>query len=145
MIVIPIMAVDLLIYIALFYVGLAVMFLGFVRVPFGIAYSLDSVVYVLTQFDYYPLFIVLENPFAYFIIFFAGFGPSIWMWLYVAALLVNRALLRSERIVNWLRWGLDVEKNPFRSTGAIAAALAFVASVAILLISAEIFRITLAS
>jgi hypothetical protein len=54
----------------------------------------------------------------------------------------SRALLRSERIVNWLRWFLDVEKNPFRSIGAVAAALAFIASVAIILVSAGVSRIS---
>ncbi len=37
---------------------------------------------------------------------------------------------------------LDVEKNPFRSIGAAAAALAFIVSVAIILVSAEVSRIS---
>jgi hypothetical protein len=74
--------------------------------------------------------------------FWAGFAPSIWMWLYVAALFVTRLLLRSERIVNWLRWALDVEKNPFRQIGAVAAALAFLGYVVIILVSAEISNIS---
>jgi hypothetical protein len=69
-------------------------------------------------------------------------APSIWMWLYVLALFVTRGLLRSERIVNWLRWSLDVEKNPFRSIGAVAATLAFVMFVAIILVSVEVSRIS---
>jgi hypothetical protein len=80
-----------------------------------------------------------------FVTFWAGFAPSMWMWLYVLALFVTRALLRSERIVNWLRWVLDVEKNPFRSIGAVAATLAFIASVAIILVSAEVSRIRAAA
>jgi hypothetical protein len=64
------------------------------------------------------------------------------MWLYIFALFATRAILRSERIVNWLRWILDVEKKPFRSIGAVAAAFAFVASVAIILVSAEVSRIS---
>jgi hypothetical protein len=76
------------------------------------------------------------------IFFWAGFAPSIWMWLYVLALFVTRGLLRSERIVNWLRWSLDVEKAPFRSIGAVAATLAFIASVAIILVSAEVSRMS---
>ncbi len=55
---------------------------------------------------------------------------------------VTRALLRSERIVHWPRWVLDIEKAPFRSIGAVAAALAFIASVAIILVSAEVSRIS---
>jgi len=73
-----------------------------------------------------------------FILFWAGFVPSLWMWLYVAALFVTRGLLRSEWIVNSLRWSLDVEKNPFRSIGAVAATLAFIASVVIILVSSRI-------
>jgi hypothetical protein len=67
---------------------------------------------------------------------------SFRMWLFVLALFVTRGLLRSERIVNWLGWVLDVEKSPFRSIGAVAAALAFIATVAILLVSAEVSRIS---
>jgi hypothetical protein len=79
--------------------------------------------------------------FFFFIIFWAGFVPSIWMWLYVFALFVTRLLLRSEHIVNWLRWALDIDKNPFRSIGAVAAALAFIGSVVIIFVSAEISTI----
>jgi len=43
--------------------------------------------------------------------------------------------------VNWLRYFLDIEKAPFRSIGAVAATLAFIASVAIILVSAEVSRI----
>ena len=78
-------------------------------------------------------------------LFWAGFVPSIWMWLYVLALFVTRGLLRSEKLVNWLRWFLDIEKNPFRSIGAVAAALAFIASVVIILVSVEVSRISGAS
>src|SRR5262249_28282003 len=80
-----------------------------------------------------------------FVMFWAGFAPSLWMWLYVAALFVTRGLLRSEKLVNWLRWALDIEKAPFRSIGAVAATLAFIASVAIILVSAEVSRISAAS
>jgi hypothetical protein len=86
-----------------------------------------------------------HDPDLFFILFWSGFAPSLWMWLYVLALFVTRTLLRSERILNWLRWFLDVDKAPFRSIGAVAAALAFIVSVAILLISAEISRITAAT
>jgi hypothetical protein len=82
-----------------------------------------------------------ENANMFFVFFWAGFAPSLWMWLYVLALFVTRTLLRSERIVNWLRWSLDVEKNPFRSIGAVATALAFIATVTIILVSAEVSRI----
>jgi hypothetical protein len=79
------------------------------------------------------------------ILFWAGFAPSLWMWLYILALFVTRLLLRSEKLVNWLRWGFDVEKNPFRSIGAVAATLAFIVSVAVILVSVEISRISAAT
>jgi hypothetical protein len=79
------------------------------------------------------------------IFFWAGLAPSIWMWLYVLALFVTRGLLRSEKLVNWLRWALDVEKNPFRSIGAVAATLAFIVSVVIILVSAEVSKISTAT
>jgi hypothetical protein len=79
------------------------------------------------------------------VFFWAGFVPSIWMWLYVLTLFLTRTLLRSERMVHWLRWFLDVEKNPFRSIGAVAAALAVLGSVAIILISVEVSRISAAA
>jgi hypothetical protein len=80
-----------------------------------------------------------------FILFWAGLAPSIWMWLYVFALFITRGLLRSEKVVTWLRWFLDVEKNPFRSIGAVAAALAFIASVVTMLVSARVSQISGAS
>jgi hypothetical protein len=86
-----------------------------------------------------------HSEMVYSIFFWAGFAPSIWMWLYMLALFFTRALLRSEKLVNWLRWALDVEKNPFRSIGAVAATLAFIACVAIILVSAEVSRISAAS
>jgi hypothetical protein len=67
--------------------------------------------------------------------FSSGLAPSAWLWLYVAALFVTRNLLRSEPLVNRLRWFLDIEKAPFRSIGAVAAVLAFVGSAAVLLIA----------
>jgi hypothetical protein len=78
------------------------------------------------------------------IFFWAGFAPSLWTWLYVLALFVTRTLLRSEKLVNCLRWALDVEKNPFRSVGAVAATVAFIVSVVIILVSVEISRISAA-
>jgi len=101
----------------------------------------------LSMFDnYFPDFPIYGyRASLYVILFWSGFAPSIWMWLYVAALFVTRGLLRSEKLVNWLRWALDVEKNPFRSIGAIAATLAFIVSVAIILVSAEVSGISAAS
>src|SRR5262249_26601194 len=100
----------------------------------------------LSMFDnYFPDFPIYGHRASlYVIIFWSGFAPSIWMWLYVAALFVTRTFLRSEKLVNWFRWALDVEKAPFRSIGAVAAALAFIPSVAIIFVSAELSRISAA-
>ena len=67
------------------------------------------------------------------------------MWLYVLALFVTRGLLRSEKLLAWLRWTLDFEKNPFRSIGQVAATLAFIGSAVIILVSVEYSRISAAS
>jgi hypothetical protein len=72
------------------------------------------------------------------IFFWAGFGPSIWLWLYVLTLFATRAILRSEAIVKWLQWFLDIEKSPFRSLGSVAAGIVFVVSGALLLIAAAV-------
>ena len=96
---------------------------------------------LLISFEYFTF----KKDVFEFIAFWAGLAPSIWMWLYVIALFVTRGLLRSEKLVNWLRWALDVEKNPFRSIGAVAATLAFIASVVIIFVSAEVSSISAAS
>jgi len=140
---IAILVVDYVLYIILFSVG-----------NFGIG-TLNEILFLRTHVNE-SLFDYLRGSFSvlipaitldpsYFMFYWAGFAPSIWLWLYVAALFVTRGLLRSEKLVNWLRWFLDVEKNPFRSIGAVAAALAFIASVAIILVSAEVSRISAAA
>jgi hypothetical protein len=127
-----ILLLDYFIYRVIFVMGTAVVFIGglFHEKP-DLQWGLDAIFAKSLS-----LFPSAESQVT--VYFWAGFAPSIWMWLYVAALFVTRALLRSERILNWLRWCLDVEKAPFRSIGAVAAALAFIASVAIILISAEV-------
>jgi hypothetical protein len=145
---IAILVMDFLLYTILF--GIGAMIIGTLYVELFLLPDLGNPIYIflaglsverLTRIVLTPV-----NPDWFFFIFFwAGFAPSLWMWLYILALFVTRALLRSERIVNWLRWFLDVEKNPFRSIGAVAAALALIASVAILLISAEVSRISAAA
>ena len=143
-----ILCIDLIAYRLLFVIGLesiysSVLILDtpeFEVMSFIASYFIRTVIGDFLQSSIIPI----EN-YIFKIFFVAGFAPSIWMWLYVAALFVTRGLLRSERIVTWLRWFLDIEKSPFRSIGAVAAVLAFIASIAILLISAAIFRISAAA
>jgi len=140
---IAILVVDYLCYIAIFSVG-ASLLSGLWYYYYGITdYKLDFLTYYRTSMIITSL--QDEEFFLHVIFFWAGFAPSLWMWLYVAALFVTRGLLRSEKLVNWLRWALDIEENPFRSIGAVAATLAFIASVAILLVSAEGSRISAGS
>ena len=68
------------------------------------------------------------------ILFWAGFAPSIWLWLYVLSLFATRAMLRTDALVTWLRWALDIENRPFQSVGIVAAALAFAISAIILVV-----------
>jgi hypothetical protein len=141
---IAILTIDVIVYKLLFVVGLVVVALAAVLVNLTVGF----VDYARDEGDPIKILIatILHVPQVGdrlgFIMFWAGFAPSLWMWLYVLALFVTRALFRSEPIVNWLRWCLDIEKAPLRSIGAVAAALAFIATVAILLISAEISRLS---
>jgi hypothetical protein len=146
-----VLVMDYLFYLILFAIGeLATILGGFyiVTTLWSESFGPSPVPEVLeawfkSNLTLFPIDLV-EDPLSA-IFFWAGFAPSIWMWLYVAALFVTRGLLRSERVVNWLRWFLDVEKNPFRSIGAVAAALAFITSVATILVSTEVSRISAAS
>jgi hypothetical protein len=149
-----ILAIDFLLYRLLFSITYA--FLLFVSVsislsielglPFNkiISLFIHNFEHRASQLPYLPSITDGTNALQ-FIFFWSGLAPSLWMWLYVLALFVTRGVLRSEKLVNSLRWFLDVEKNPFRSIGAVAAALAFIASVAIILVSAEVSRISAAS
>jgi hypothetical protein len=133
---IAILAMDYIAYNFIFEVGISLV------LAIGRALSITE---VLEDFiSDLPLLLLAPMPGFSFnsIMYWAGFAPSLWMWLYVLALFVTRLLLRSEKLVNWLRWALDFEKNPFRSIGAVAATLAFIGSVVIILVSAEISWIT---
>ena len=140
-----IVAIDLLAYKLLFAVGFYVILFTSYGITLGFfpgnAMS-TSLTYIVQDFTQVPQFIQDRWRF---ILFWAGFAPSIWMWLYVLALFVTRGLLRSEKLVNGLRYFLDVEKAPFRSIGAVAATLVFIVSVAIILVSVEVSRISAAS
>jgi hypothetical protein len=136
------LVIDYLFYILIFAIGSLVVAIGNIYFFYvseeELSYSYMSRLFVelLSESSLIPALDIDA------IFFWAGFAPSIWMWLYVAALFVTLGLLRSEKLVTWLRWALDVEKNPFRSIGAVAATLAFIVSVAIILVSAEVSRIT---
>jgi hypothetical protein len=141
---IAILVMDFLLYTILF--GIGAMIIGTLYVELLLLPDLGNPIYIfLAGLSVERLTRIVLTPVSpdwfFFIFFWAGFAPSLWMWLYILALFVTRALLRSERILNWLRWFLDIEKNPFRSIGAVAAALAFIASVAIILVSAGVSRI----
>jgi len=148
---IAIVAIDYAVYRLLFSIGLEVVSFGALATQMDLDSWVHFMVEDITTFFFVQSigngisswgFIYLPDISIWSIFFWGGFAPSLWMWLYVLALFVTRGFLRSERLVNWLRWFLDVEKNPFRSIGAVAAALAFVASVAIIMVSAEISRIS---
>jgi hypothetical protein len=137
------LVIDSFVYSLIFHVGIVVIvMIDAALLSQGVASA--QAVSLLQLFVFGSRVPTISHPLN-FILFWAGFAPSIWMWLYVAALFVTRTLLKSEKLVNWFRWALDVEKNPFRSIGAVAATLAFIASVAIILVSAEVSRISAAS
>jgi hypothetical protein len=45
-------------------------------------------------------------------------------------LLLTRTMLHSQRLVDFLRWFLDLDEHPFRSLGTIAAVCTFMVSAA---------------
>jgi hypothetical protein len=136
---VAILVVDYFVYKVIFAIGATLMFSVIIPINpvLQVGRSLYEPLLGFTLSSYFHF-----SAGVYFILFWSGFAPSIWMWLYVFALFVTRALFRSEKLVTWLRWGLDVEKAPFRSIGAVAAALAFIASVAVILVSVEVSRIS---
>jgi hypothetical protein len=146
LIALPILGIDFMVYKLIFSVGFLLMTSVFLVI------AAPTVSWSAVMQQSFQIQTIIRDMITYgfrdeltFIFFWAGFAPSIWMWFYVVALFVTRGLLRSEKLVNWLRWALDVEKAPFRSIGAVAATLAFIASVAIILVSAEVSRIGAAS
>jgi hypothetical protein len=147
-----VLSMDYLVYRILFYCGFSVTLYILWMLYVGI-HNIGEILAAIRDFPTLGLhwsfvaFLLLEPVprkigTLFYIFFWSGFAPSLWMWLYVLALFVTRGLLRSEKLVNWLRWFLDVEKTPFRSIGAVAATLAFIASVAIIAVSAEVSRIS---
>jgi hypothetical protein len=153
LIAVAIVIIDFVLYTLLFTVAMAFIFtlMWYIFLPslFALSKLPHEILDYLTIEHFRSILLLPLTPWHDFhfgvLFFWAGFAPSIWMWLYVLALFVTRGLLRSEKLVTWLRWFLDVEKNPFRSIGAVAATLAFIASVAIILVSAEVSRISATS
>jgi hypothetical protein len=142
---VAIIGIDFIVYKLIFGLGLIIMTLGILVIGQGWffvdwsgLFSTESIMATM------PIYWKVKDQLI-FIFFWSGFAPSLWLWLYVFALFVTRALLRSEKIITGLRWALDVEKSPFRSIGAVAATLASIASVAIILVSVEVSRISAAS
>ena len=60
--------------------------------------------------------------------FYAGMLPSIWLWIFVAAVFVARFLPMGGPAFKKLLRFLDIERKPFRSVGIISAALVFAIS-----------------
>jgi hypothetical protein len=141
---VPIMGIDFIVYTLLFSVGLTLMTAGTMAMGSGSFLIWLDFFRIEKMMGMISIHWKIRDDLL-FIFFWSGFAPSLWLWLYVLALFVTRILLRSERLVNSLRWFLDVEKNPFRSIGAVAAALAFVVSVGIILVSVEVSRISAAA
>jgi hypothetical protein len=56
---------------------------------------------------------------AYQMSFFTTFLTSVWLWLYMAAVLVSRVLLRMNSGVGFLLRVTDVQRQPFRSMGFV--------------------------
>jgi hypothetical protein len=139
---VTIIGIDFIVYKLIFGLELIIMTLGILVIGQGWSFvdwsGLFSIESIMAKM---PIYWTVKDQLI-FIFFWSGFAPSLWMWLYVFALFVTRALLRSEKIITGLRWALDVEKNPFRSIGAVAATLAFILSVATILVSAEVSRIS---
>jgi hypothetical protein len=149
MVAVAIVGIDYIIYKLIFAFGMAFLILCRVERESGIG----TWVSVLFTWDFIDIVedYMLARPFFEYeialptIFFWAGFAPSVWMWLYFLALFVTRGLLRSEKLITGLRWFLDVEKKPFQSIGVVAATLAFITSGAIILVSDAVSQISAAS
>ena len=54
------------------------------------------------------------------VFFYSAFFTSVWLWLYVLAVLLSRVLLRMNNGVGFLLRVTDVERQPFRSMGFVS-------------------------
>jgi hypothetical protein len=58
------------------------------------------------------------------VLFYAGFLPSMWLWLYTSAMIVTQTLQKTKGLIRSLVYFLDVEEHPIRSVGLVAAVIA---------------------
>ena len=120
---IVVVAVDLCIYKIMWSIGIVAVFVvyyfyaseGSTTIFESFAIGMDVFLDWLFNRSFFPSVFSQSGEIAnmFFVFFWAGLAPSVWLWLYVSALFVTRSILRSERVVNWLRWFLDVEKIRF--------------------------------
>ena len=83
---------------------------------------------VLAAVRFHPLLDVRS------IFFIAGLVPSAWVWLYAVSVMITRIVAPSQRSITFLRGSLDIENQPFRAVGTIAAALTLVIGWVIILV-----------
>jgi len=135
-------AVLVAILVADFLVGYAIFIVS--CLPMGL-FSLHLVYFLLGKggvdwhhvvsnfsFDPLPLSAGFEWPFAMF--FWSGMVPSIWLWFYVAAILVVRLVARAAPVFRFSIYFFDIDQHPIRSVGVVAAALVGCVYVALLAI-----------
>lgn len=68
--------------------------------------------------------------------FWAGMLTSCWLWAYVSAAMLARALISSRRVMAVTVRVLDIQKHPVRSLGIVAASVTFVSAVLFLIVCA---------
>jgi len=112
-----------------FLIGYAIFILS--CLPMGL-FSLHFVLFLQGKIDWnhlvsnfgfspLPIFSGLEWPFEMF--FWPGMVPSIWLWFYMAAILVVRLAVRTAPVFRFSIYFLDIDQHPIRSVGIVAAAL----------------------
>ena len=79
--------------------------------------------HVVSNFGFNPLpiFSGLKRPYEMF--FWPGMVPSMWLWLYVAATLIVRLVVRTAPVFRFSVYFFDIDQHPIRSVGVVAAAL----------------------
>lgn len=67
----------------------------------------------------YPSAMFYYYPYANY--FWIGMVPAVWLWLNVAAAAVTMVFAKSQRILGFWLYALDIENHPLRSVGFVAA------------------------